>query len=201
MNTGDAAIQIGDSGDQRGPCLSRTIGIDAIVAIRVETQGRQVRQAGQVTMPQPGFRPCARNRAGHGPEPTCGVCGARCLPRSIVAERMGTAAIRGRSWLGLRQTEKAPGLVGDITKIQQPEAFTDDVEQIAMLSRRAIRPFPRATTPVRSTMQADIERPPRGVMNIPDQPVIAVPSPGREVMATDRLGVLGQPAGQIASTP
>ncbi len=114
---------------------------------------------------------------------------------------MGTAAIRGQSWLGVRQTEETPGLVGNIAKIQQPEAFTDDVEQIAVLSCRAIRPFPRTATAVRSTMQTDIERPPRGVMNIPDQPVIAVPPPGGEVMATDRLGVLGQPVGQIASIP
>ena len=152
-------------------------------------------------MAQPGFRLCARNRAGHGPEPTCGVCGARCLPGSIVAERMRTAAIRGRSWLGLRQAEKAPGLIGDSAKIQQPEAFADDVEQIAMLPCRAIRPFARAATSVRPTMQADIERPSRRVVDVADQPVITVPSPGGEVMPAYRLGVFGQPAGQIASIP
>ncbi|GAN64643.1 hypothetical protein AA0313_1764 [Acetobacter indonesiensis NRIC 0313] len=116
-------------------------------------------------------------------------------------ERIGTATIRGLSWLWLRQAEKAPGLIGDITKIQQPEAFTDDVKQIAMLPRRTIRPFTRATTPAQTTMQADIERPSRRVVDVADQPVIAVPSPGREVMATDHFGVLGQPAGQIASIP
>ncbi|KPH87196.1 hypothetical protein GLUCOINTEAF2_0204168 [Komagataeibacter intermedius AF2] len=114
---------------------------------------------------------------------------------------MGTAAIRGRSWLGLRQAEKPPGLVGNIAKIEQPEAFADDVEQITVLPRRAIRPFARAATPVRSTMQADIERPSRRVVDVADQPVIAVPSSGREVMPADRLGVFGQPAGQIASIP
>ncbi|GAN97751.1 hypothetical protein Geu3261_0251_002 [Komagataeibacter europaeus NBRC 3261] len=95
-----------------------------------------------------------------------------------MAERMGTAAIRGRSWLGLGQAEKAPGLVGDSAKIQQPEAFTDDVEQIAMLPCRAIRPFPSTATPVQTTMEANIERPTWRVVDIADQPVIAMPSPG-----------------------
>lgn len=116
-------------------------------------------------------------------------------------ERIGTTAIRGRSWCRLWQAEETPGLVGNITKIQQPEAFADDVEQIAMLPRRAIRPFARTATSVRSTMQADIERPSRRVMNVADKPVIAVPSASGEVMAADRLGILSQSPGQIASIP
>ncbi|GEL64645.1 hypothetical protein KBA01_19310 [Kozakia baliensis] len=114
---------------------------------------------------------------------------------------MGAAAIRCQSWLWLRQTEKTPGLVGDIAKIQQSEAFTNDIEQIPMLPCRTIRLFARTATSVRSTMQADIERPSRRVMNVADKPVIAVTATSGEVMAAHRLSVLGQPARQIGCIP
>jgi hypothetical protein len=84
----------------------------------------------------------------------------------------------GRLRFGMRQAEKAPGLLGDVgLKSIRPRAFADDVEQIAMLAGGGVGPFARRALAGES-VQPHEHRAARRVADIADLPVIALAAAG-----------------------
>jgi hypothetical protein len=100
---------------------------------------------------------------------------------------------RVRSW----QAEKAPCFIGDVGEIGEAAAFADDVEQIAMLAGRCVRPFAGSTLARFGSSQPDEEGAPWCVADIADQPVAALPPAIGEIVATHRLGVARKTVRQI----
>ena len=100
---------------------------------------------------------------------------------------------RVRSW----QAEKAPCFIGDVGEIGDAAAFADDVEQIAMLAGRRVRPFAGRTLAGLRSSQPDEERPPWCVADISDQPVAALSPAIGEVVAAHRLGIARETVRQI----
>jgi len=82
-----------------------------------------------------------------------------------------------------RKAEKATGLVGDIAEVDKAGSLAQEVEQITVLPGRGIRPLAGAWAG-----KVYIERAALIVANIANDPVIACPPAGGEVVAADRLG-------------
>ena len=59
-----------------------------------------------------------------------------------------------------RQAEKATSLGEDVAELEEPTAFPDDVEQIAVLASRRIGPLASGTLPrTRPRSRINIDRP------------------------------------------
>ncbi len=99
--------------------------------------------------------------------------------------------------VGSRQAEKAPCFIGDVGEIGEAAAFTDDVEQIAMLAGRRVRPFASGTLASLRPVQPDEEGAPQRIADIADQPVAALPPAVGEVVAAHRLGISRETVRQI----
>ncbi len=100
---------------------------------------------------------------------------------------------RVRSW----QAEKALCFIGDVGEFDQAAAFADDVEQIAMLARRRVRPLASGTLAGFWPVQPDEEGAPWCIADIADQPVAAFSSAVGEVVAAHCLGIARETVRQI----
>ncbi len=100
---------------------------------------------------------------------------------------------RVRSW----QAEKAPCFIDDVGEFGEAAAFADDVEQIAMLAGRRVRPFAGSTLARFGSSQPDEEGAPWRVADIANQPVAALPPAVGEVVAAHRLGIARETVRQI----
>ncbi len=98
---------------------------------------------------------------------------------------------------GFWQTQKAPCFVGDVGEIGDAAAFTDDVEQIAMLPGRRVGPFASGTLPGVRPSQPHEKGAPWRVADIANQPVAAFSSAVGEVVTTHRLGIACETVRQI----
>ena len=99
----------------------------------------------------------------------------------------------GRAWSGAgvrsRQAEKAPCFIGDVREIGEAAAFADDVEQIAMLAGRRVRPLASGSPAGFWPVQPYEEGASRRVVDVANQPVAALPPAVGEVAAAHRLGI------------
>jgi hypothetical protein len=126
MCAGELAVKIGDGGDHCGPGLGRTVLVGPIVAARVEAQRSGSVQSRNAAFAEIRFYESAQNRLRHGEQP----------PSRFRRSK------RGRCWplpwltlgLRMRQAQEVPSLVGDVLEVDQAAAFTNDVEQVAMLA-------------------------------------------------------------------
>ncbi len=99
--------------------------------------------------------------------------------------------------VGSWQAEKAPCFIDDVGEFGEAAAFTDDVEQIAMLAGRRVRPFAGSTLARFGSSQPDEEGAPWRVADIANQPVAAFSSAVGEVVTTHRLGIARETVRQI----
>ena len=99
--------------------------------------------------------------------------------------------------VGSWQAEKAPCFIGDVGEFGQAAAFADDVEQIAMLAGRRVRPFAGSTLARFGSSQPDEQGAPWRVADIAHQPVAAFSLAVGEIMATHRLGIARETVRQI----
>ena len=100
---------------------------------------------------------------------------------------------RVRSW----QAEKAPCFIDDVGEFGEAAAFADDVEQIAVLAGRRVRPFASGALTGFWPVQPDEEGAPRRVADIANQPIAALPSAVGEVVAAHRLGIARETVRQV----
>ncbi len=99
--------------------------------------------------------------------------------------------------VGSWQAEKAPCFIGDVGEFGQAAAFADDVEQIAMLAGRRVRPFAGSTLARFGSSQPDEQGAPWRVADIANQPVAAFSSAVGEVVTAHRLGIARETVRQI----
>ena len=99
--------------------------------------------------------------------------------------------------VGSWQAEKAPCFIDDVGEFSEAAAFADDVEQIAMLAGRRVRPFASSALARFRSSQSHEKRAPWRVADIADQPVAALPPAVGEVMAAHRLGIARETVRQI----
>ena len=97
----------------------------------------------------------------------------------------------------MRETEEPACFLGHIPEVDKAERLADDVEEVAVLSRRAIGPL--SCRAFGGVLETDIQRASGGVLDIPDQPVVAGATAGRQVFAADRLGLSAETDCQIGS--
>ncbi len=100
---------------------------------------------------------------------------------------------RVRSW----QAEKAPCFIDDVGEFGEAAAFADDVEQIAMLAGRRVRPFAGSTLARFGSSQPDEQGAPWRVADIAHQPVAAFSPAFGEVVAAHCLGIAREAVRQI----
>ena len=100
---------------------------------------------------------------------------------------------RVRSW----QAEKAPCFIDDVGEIGEAAAFADDVEQIAMLAGRRVRPFASGALAGLRPVQPYEKGAPWCVADIANQPVAAFPPAVGEVVTAHRLGIARETVRQI----
>ena len=104
---------------------------------------------------------------------------------------------------GMRQTEKPAGFLGNIGKVDQAEAFADDIEQIAIFTALRIGPFTGCPFAGLRPDKANKHRPARIVLHIANLPVVALLATvrqimaalamaGGEIVAAHRLGLLAE---------
>ena len=65
-----------------------------------------------------------------------------------------------RLTIGPRQAQKTTRLSEDITELNEPTAFTDDVEQIAVFTAGRVGPFARGALPRTRSAQPNKHRSP-----------------------------------------
>jgi hypothetical protein len=130
VRAGDAAAEIGDAGDHRGPGFGRRAVVRAIVATRMKSQRAGMMQRLDAAIAQIGLDERPADRLRHGEQP---------LRRF---RRSGRGWCTGRLWLRLRvrarQAQKAPGFVGDIAEMDEAVALADHIEEIAMFAVRRV---------------------------------------------------------------
>ena len=83
--------------------------------------------------------------------------------------------------------EKGPRLVGDILEVDEAAAFSDDVEEIAMLAGGRVGPFAGGT--FRRVLEPDIHRAAGCVARIAHEPVVALAATAGKIMPAHRLGL------------
>ncbi len=125
----------------------------------------------------------AGDRLGHGEQPSRGF--------------RGSGRDRGGVWLRSQQTEKAPRLVQRVAERARALHGGDQVEQVAVLAGRRVGPLAGGARAGAGAMQADVEAAPRRVADVAGEPVAALAASVGQVVAADRLGVLGKAARQV----
>jgi hypothetical protein len=130
MRSGDLAVKIGDGGDHGRPSLGRRVMVGPVIAARVEAQVRGSVQSRNAAIAQIGFHDSARNRPRHGEQ----------APRRFrrPSRRPRVLTEQFRFWFRSWQAEKAPSLIHHVVEVDEAAAPANDVEQIAMIGRRAI---------------------------------------------------------------
>ena len=96
-----------------------------------------------------------------------------------------------------RQAEKAPCFIGNVGEIGEAAAFADDVEQIAMLAGRRVRPFASGALAGLRSSEPDEEGATWRIADIADQPVAALSPAIGEVVTAHRLGIAREKVRQI----
>ena len=96
-----------------------------------------------------------------------------------------------------RQAEKTTGLSKDITELNEPTAFTDDVEQIAVFTGGRVGPLARGALPRARPAQANKHGSPGCIPNVSDDPVVPDTPTVEEIMPADQFGLFGKPPGEI----
>ena len=94
-----------------------------------------------------------------------------------------------------RQRQEALGLVDGLGNSPVPLVKPDKVEEVAMFSGRRIDPV--ADRAALGLEQPDIEAAPGRSGDIADHPVAPFAPSGREIVAANRIRVLGKPFGQV----
>src|SRR5215510_14706702 len=102
-----------------------------------------------------------------------------------------------RRRLTRRKAEIALGFGEDLAKFNEPAAFPDHVEEIAVLPGRCIGPFAGCALPRLGAAQPNKHRPAGGVASISDDPIVADAPPVGEIVTADALGLLCKPASEI----
>ena len=97
----------------------------------------------------------------------------------------------------MREGEEAARFLSHVLEIGEAERLADDVEEVAVLSRRAIGPL--SCRAFGGVLETDIQRASGGVLDIPDQPVVAGATAGRQLFAADRLGLSAETVCQFRS--
>ncbi len=96
------------------------------------------------------------------------------------------------------KTEKAACFRCNVGEVAHLDVFADDIEEIAMLTALCVSPF--ACWSFLAISQSDIHRAARRIAYITDLPVLALATPGIEIMAAHRLGIAAKTVRQIGST-
>ena len=99
--------------------------------------------------------------------------------------------------VGSWKAEKASCFIGNFGEFGETTAFSDDVEQIAMLAGRRVRPFAGSTLARFGSSQPDEQGAPWRVADIANQPVAAFSSAVGEVVTAHRLGIARETVRQI----
>src|SRR5262249_25100657 len=94
-------------------------------------------------------------------------------------------------------TEKATSLREGRMR-SQAAVECDQVEQIAMLARCSVQPFSDCAPACLGSLQPDKQASAGRVPHVADQPVAALASAVREIMATHQLGLKGETTCQIS---
>ena len=115
MRAGDLAVEIGDSGDHRGPGLGRRTGVWPVVAAGMEAEASGSVQSRNAAVAQIRFHDCARNRLRHGEQSPRGFRGSRRQRRSSMSGRDHR--------LGSWKLEEAPGLIDHIAEVGRGRNF------------------------------------------------------------------------------
>ena len=189
MRAGDLAVEIGDSGDHRGPGLGRRIGVWPVVAARMEAEASGSVQSRNAALAQIRFHDCARNRLRHGEQSPRGFRGSQRQRRSSMSG--------GDHRLGSWKLEEASRLVDHVTKVGEAATFADDVEKVAVVASGGVGPFAGGALSRFSALQPDEERTAGRVANVADQPVAALAASIGQIAAAHRLGVARETARQF----
>jgi len=126
-----------------------------------------------------GIGHCAGQRPCH-PKQTPGPLTRRPLNRRRI---LGVPQRRHRLWS--REAEETARFLGDIAEIDEATGLADEIEQIAELAGRRVRPAAGARAG-----QMHVKRSALVVGDIADEPVVAGTAAGGEIVAADRLRVL-----------
>lgn len=85
-----------------------------------------------------------------------------------------------------------PCFIGNVAKVDKAAGFPNEIEQIAILSGRGVRPSAGARAE-----EVYVKRPAFAVGDVANDPVISGPTAGREVVAADRLGIARETVRQL----
>ncbi|NGN45254.1 hypothetical protein G6N74_29835 [Mesorhizobium sp. CGMCC 1.15528] len=92
----------------------------------------------------------------------------------------------------MRNGQEPSRFLNHILEIDQPATFTNDVKQIAMFACSGVRPFARRA--FGGILQTNEHRAARHVSNVTHQPVIALTTTVRKIVAAHGLGSIGETA-------
>ena len=95
------------------------------------------------------------------------------------------------------QAQEASRLVGDVVEIEKAAAFTDDVEQIAVLAGGGIGPF--AGWSLGRLLQPDEHGTAWRIARVADQPIAAFAPAIGEIVAAYRFGLARETVRQFGS--
>jgi hypothetical protein len=191
MRAGDLAIKIGYGGDHRRALLGWRPVVRTIVAARMIPQGPGVVDHLDAAQSQVGLDRRPADRLRHGDQTPCRF-------RRSGADGCANAR-RGLARFELRQAQKAPRLLGDVAKVDEAAALTDDVEEVAIFGRGRIGPMTGSTGAGVRPAEPDEHRPAGRVAYIPHGPVATLAPAVGQIVATDRLGIAGEAARQFGS--
>ena len=82
-----------------------------------------------------------------------------------------------------------PGLIGDVAEIDQAAALADDIEEVAVIARRRVGPFPGGALAGFRSFQPDEQGAAGRIPHVADQPVAALAATVGEIMTAHRLGI------------
>jgi hypothetical protein len=92
-------------------------------------------------------------------------------------------------WLEVRwwEAKKAPGLIGDVMEVSEATTLADNVKEIACPPAAASLHLPAAPFPASDPLEADEHRTPGRIPHVAVNPVSALSSATRKVIAAYRL--------------
>ena len=136
MHAGDAAVKIGHAGNERRQRLGPDAALGAEIAVGQEAEGWVVEIAGNAAAPQVGLGYRARNGARQRKQACSGLGGLAPVARFRSGNTGSAASLRGL-------IQEHAGLFKGLPQGRKAAIETDEVEQVAMLSRCGIGPIPR----------------------------------------------------------
>src|SRR5262245_38668595 len=96
-----------------------------------------------------------------------------------------------------REAEIAVSFGEDLAKLNEPAAFPDHVEEIAMLPGRRIGPFAGCAFPRPGSAQPNKHRSAGSVASVSNDPIVADAPPVGKIVTADVLGLFCEPASKI----